>query len=99
LDADSTNAPGYRGERMRLDLNELEMLHDALDALRYEAQKDLDDDDVGPAVARWCYSTIDCCDDLSAKLEVIIETVRDLENEDVACDVKLTPGITDPQVV
>lgn len=75
------------------------MLHDALDALRYEAQKDLDDDDVGPAVARWCYSTIDECDDLSAKLECVIDTIRNLENEDVAADIKLSPSLTDPQEV
>ena len=78
---------------MRLDLDELQLLHDALDALRYEAQEDLADDVVGPAVARWCYETIDTCDDLSAKLEVVIDTIRNLENGDVACDIKLTPGL------
>jgi hypothetical protein len=77
---------------MKLDYNELEMIHEALDALRYEAQEALDDDDVNPATARWAYETIDSCDDLSDKIEIVMETVKNLQDRDVACDISLTPG-------
>lgn len=77
---------------MKLSLNELEMIHEALDALRHEAQEALDDEDVGPCTARWAYETIDECDDLSKKFEIVMETVKNLEDRDVACDIKLAPG-------
>lgn len=83
------------GCRMKFTLNELEMIHEALDALRHEAQEALDDNDVGPATARWAYETIDSCDDLSDKIEIVMETVKNLLDRDVACDIKLAPGSTE----
>lgn len=77
---------------MKLDYNELEMIHEALDALRHEAQEALDDEDVNPATARWAYETIDSCDDLTEKFEIVMETVKNLQDRDVACDIKLAPG-------
>jgi hypothetical protein len=77
---------------MRLTADELEVIHEALAAFHYECVQALEDEDVGPRTALWAEQTMESCDEISDKIEIVIETIRNLDDRDVACDISLTPG-------
>ena len=83
---------------MRLTTNELELIHEALACFEYEAEQALEQDYNNEAVCRWARETIEMIDSISNKIVDIVEVLKDLEQNDVSADVKLTPGLSsDPQ--
>ena len=79
---------------MRLTTNELELLQEALASFEYEAEQALELDYNNEAVCRWARETIDMIEIISNKIEDIVEVLKDLEQNDVSADVKLTPGLS-----
>lgn len=78
---------------MRLTTNELELIHEGLAAFEYEAEQALEEDCNNPAICRWAKETIKMCEDISKKIENVIETIKNLEQRDVEADIILTPRI------
>ena len=79
---------------MRLTTNELELLIEALASFEYEAEQALEIDYDNEPVCRWARDTIKMCQDLSDRIEIIIETIKNLEERSCDADVMLTPRIT-----
>ena len=79
---------------MRLTRNELELIHEALACFEYEAEQSLELDYNNEAVCRWARETIEMIDNISNKIVDIVEVLKDLEQNDVSADVKLTPGLS-----
>ena len=79
---------------MRLTTNELELIHESLACFEYEAEQALELDYNNEAVCRWARETIDMIEIISNKIVDIVEVLKDLEQNDVSADVKLTPGLS-----
>ena len=84
---------------MRLTAEELEVVHEALACFHYEAEQALEQDYNNPAVCRWAENTMEIIDNLSDKIVTIMETIKNLEQKDVAAEVKLSPEFTDLEEV
>lgn len=78
---------------MRLTTNELELIHEALACFEYEADQALEIDYNNEAVCRWARETINMIRDLTDKLVIVIESIKNLEQKDVESDIILTPRI------
>ena len=63
--------------------------------LAQEAEYELEVRSDNESICRWATETIEQAQKIQAKLEVIIDTLTNLENRDVACDVLLTPGLAE----
>ena len=77
---------------MRLDRSDLRLAQEGLDFVIQEAEYELEMRSDNEAICRWANETIAQAQALQVKLEVIIDTMTNLDHRDVACDVLLTPG-------
>ena len=77
---------------MRLDRSDMRLAQEGLDFVIQEAEYELEVRSDNEAICRWARETIDQATKIQEKLEIIIDTLTNLENRDVACDVMLTPG-------
>ncbi len=80
---------------MRLDRADLRLAQEGLDYVIQEAEFELELRSDNEAICRWASKTIEQAQKIQARLEVIIDTLTNLENRDIACDVLLTPGLAE----
>lgn len=80
---------------MRLDRADLWLAQEGLDLIIQEAEYELEVRSDNESICRWATETIEQAQKIQARLEVIIDTLTNLENRDVACDVLLTPGLAE----
>ena len=83
---------GMGEKEMRLNRCDLRLAQEGLDFVIQEAEYELEMRHDNEAVCRWARETIGQANLIQEKLEIIIDTLTNLENRDVACDVMLTPG-------
>ena len=78
---------------MRLTTNELELLHEALASFEYEAEQALEIDFDNEPVCRWARETVQMCRKLADRIEIVINTIKNLEEKSCDADIILTPRI------